>query len=72
MGKTILFSPVGGTDPISQTNCRDGSMLHICRWYKPDTVYLYMSHEMLKFQEQDDRYRYCINELAKLQGRKIK
>ena len=25
----ILFSPIGGTDPIS--NCRDGAMLHICR-----------------------------------------
>ena len=39
MGKRILFSPVGGTDPIR--NCHDGSMLHICRHYKPDIVYLY-------------------------------
>lgn len=29
----VLFSPIGGTDPIS--NCRDGAMLHICRVYKP-------------------------------------
>lgn len=28
MGKRILFSPVGGTDPIKY--CSDGSMLHIC------------------------------------------
>lgn len=27
--KKILFSPIGGTDPIS--NFRDGAMLHICR-----------------------------------------
>ena len=46
MGRIILFSPVGGTDPIAQDNCRDGSLLHICRIYKPDIVYLYMSHEM--------------------------
>ena len=31
--KKILFSPIGGTDPIS--NFRDGAMLHICRIYKP-------------------------------------
>ena len=47
MNKIILFSPVGGTDPISLTNCCDGSMLHICRHYKPDKVMLYMSKEMI-------------------------
>lgn len=71
MRKTILFSPVGGTDPISQNNMKDGSLLHICRWYKPDEVYLYMSKEMLEFQAIDDRYRYCINELSRMQNREI-
>ena len=71
MSKTVLFSPVGGTDPISQNNIRDGSLLHICRWYKPDEVYLYMSKEMLDFQEQDDRYRFCIQKLAEQQSREI-
>lgn len=46
MNRTILFTPVGGTDPISSTNGHDGSMLHICRQYKPDEVVLYMSKEM--------------------------
>lgn len=59
MDKIILFTPVGGTDPISSTNCRDGSMLHICRNYKPDKVIMYMSKEMLENQEADDRYR-CV------------
>jgi CRISPR type III-A/MTUBE-associated protein Csm6 len=68
MSKTILFSPVGGTDPISSTNYRDGSMLHICRVYQPDEVVLYMSQEMLKNQEKDDRYRYCLDHLQKLQN----
>lgn len=51
---TVLFSPVGGTDPIS--NERDGALLHICRIYKPDIVYLYMSKEMLEFHKKDNRY----------------
>lgn len=68
MGKTILFTPVGGTDPISSTNCQDGSMLHICRAYQPDKIIMYMSKEMLEFQEMDDRYRYCIERLGKMQG----
>ena len=47
MNQTILFTPVGGTDPISLNNYHDGSILHICRFYKPDKVILYMSKEML-------------------------
>ena len=70
MGKTILFSPVGGTDPISQTNCYDGAMLHITRRMKPDRIVLYLSKEIIKIQEQDDRYRYALNNLFKLQNRK--
>lgn len=52
MNQTILFTPVGGTDPISSTNCRDGSMLHICRIYKPDKVIMYMTKEMLAYQDK--------------------
>ncbi len=51
----VLFSAVGGTDPIS--NCKDGSMLHICRVYQPDKVYLYLSKEMCAYHDQDDRYQ---------------
>lgn len=60
--KKILFSPVGGTDPIS--NFRDGALLHICRVYQPDIIYLYLSKEMCDFQEKDDRYRYCLKKLG--------
>lgn len=62
MKKTILFSPVGGTDPIKYF--RDGSMLHICRHYKPDVVYLYLSHEMMECHRKDDRYRDAIHRLG--------
>lgn len=63
MSKVVLFSPVGGTDPISETNYRDGSMLHICRHYKPDVVFLYLSAEMVEKHKSDDRYRYFIKRL---------
>ena len=39
--------------------------MHICRIYKPDIVYLYLSKEMCEFQEKDDRYRYCLEQLGK-------
>ena len=71
MNSAILFSPIGGTDPIPQTNFKDGSMLHICRVYKPDKVYLYMSAEILKNHREDNRYIYCLEKLAQLQGRKM-
>lgn len=54
MNKKILFSPVGGTDPIKYFH--DGSLLHISRFYKPDVIYLYMSHEILENHKKDNRY----------------
>lgn len=62
MSKRILFSPVGGTDPIKYL--RDGSMLHICRHYRPDIIYLYLSHEMLEYHRKDNRYIDAINRLG--------
>ena len=69
MSKRILFSPVGGTDPISSTNMHDGSLLHICRYYRPDVVYLYMSGEILENEKKDDRYMYCLHRLDAMQDR---
>lgn len=62
MGRRILFSPVGGTDPIKYSN--DGSMLHICRHYRPDVVYLYLSHEMMEYHRKDNRYLDAIDRLG--------
>lgn len=62
MGRKILFSPIGGTDPIKYL--RDGSMLHICRYYKPDIVYLYLSHEMMEYHRKDNRYMDAIKRLG--------
>lgn len=62
MGKTILFSPIGNTDPIKYWH--DGSMLHIARVYRPDVVYLYLSKEMVVHHEKDDRYVKTLNLLG--------
>lgn len=67
----ILFSPVGGTDPISMNNWHDGALLHICRELQPDKVIMYMSKEILKNHEYDNRYIYCLNKLCEIQGRKM-
>ena len=50
----VLFSPIGMTDPIS--DCRDGSMLHIARKYKPEKIYLFLSKETWEFRNKDGRY----------------
>ncbi len=63
MGKIILFSPIGGTDPISNTNCQDGALIHICRVYKPDEMYLYMSKYIIDNEQKDHRYSYCLEKL---------
>ncbi|MCI9458737.1 MAG: hypothetical protein HFE44_17505 [Oscillospiraceae bacterium] len=58
----ILFSPIGGHDPIATD--RDGSMLHICRKYHPEVVVLYLSAEIARYHRRDDRYRAAIRLLA--------
>ena len=65
----ILYSAVGGTDPIS--NNHDGSLLHICRHRKPDKVYLLVSMEMGMFQKHDQRYTYCIEQLGLMLNHKF-
>lgn len=69
MGRKILFSPIGGTDPIKY--CRDGSMLHICRIYKPEIVCLYLSHEMMENHKKDNRYVESIQRLGKMINHKF-
>lgn len=63
MGKKYLFSPIGNTDPIKYFH--DGSMLHICRHYKPDIIYLYLSKEMMVNHRKDNRYIESIELLGK-------
>ena len=62
MGKKYLFSPIGNTDPIKYLY--DGSMLHICRYYEPDVVYLYLSKERAENHKKDNRYVETLNLLG--------
>lgn len=70
MPERILFSAVGGHDPIA--NFRDGAILHICRIYRPDKVYLYLSSEMLERSRKDDRYRRTLIRLREYLGGGLK
>lgn len=71
MNKKILLSPVGGSDPMPESNDHDGAMIHICRVYKVDKVYMYMSKEILEKHALDNRYVYCLNKLSELIGKNI-
>lgn len=65
----ILFSPLGMTDPIS--GGFDGAMLHICRNYEIDKVYMFMSKEICEISEKDNRYVKALEKLSNKLGRKI-
>lgn len=67
----ILFSPLGGNDPVSEKNFFDGSMIHICRYYDIDKVYLYMTKEIWEKHKKDNRYVFFINKLAEYKNKKI-
>lgn len=71
MTRRVLFSPVGGTDPISADNMMDGSMLHIARKRLPDAVYLYLSKEMIRNQKLDQRYTRALEKLSAATGHHI-
>lgn len=52
----VLFSPVGGTDPLSNDNYQDGAILHIVRNYRPNKIVLFVSREILEKHKKDNRY----------------
>lgn len=69
MGDYILFSAVGGHDPIA--NYHDGAILHICRQYRPKQVYLFLSKEMVERSDRDNRYVDSLERLQKHLNYKI-
>lgn len=71
MNKKILFSPVGGTDPMSETNARDGALLNIARYRKPDIIYLFMSKEIIEKHYADNRYLKCLSWLENVINHKF-
>ncbi|NHM16484.1 hypothetical protein GMI69_07420 [Eggerthellaceae bacterium zg-887] len=76
--RRVLFSPVGSTDPLSKNVLEDGtiahhdgSMLHICRAYKPELVVLYFSQEMQRAEAADHRYTESLQLLGEELGYEI-
>ena len=50
----ILFTCAGTTDPVRGGH--DGGVLHIMRHYRPQKVYLFLSAEMVGFENKDLRF----------------
>ncbi len=66
MAKYVLYSPIGMTDPTR--GFRDGAFIHICRFYKPQKVYLYMSAEVCRLDSLDNRYESYLQKLCEKLG----
>lgn len=49
----VLISAIGTTDPVR--GMRDGGLMHIMRHYRPDAVYLFLSAEMVRLANKDQR-----------------
>ena len=52
--KQILFSCLGTTDPVRGEH--DGPMLHILRWYRPDSAVFFISQEISELDKKDGRF----------------
>lgn len=51
--QSVLYSCIGTTDPVR--GMRDGGLIHILRFYRPEAVYLFLSQEMIRRDREDDR-----------------
>lgn len=49
----VLYSCIGTTDPVR--GLRDGGLMHIMRFYRPATVYLFLSAEIVRRDQEDNR-----------------
>ena len=58
MSEVVLFSPLGTTDPYR--DCYEGAMLHIIRHYNPSCIHLFLSREIEKEEDKDQRYTRAI------------
>lgn len=71
----ILFSPVGNTDPYASGRgafpYSEGSMLHICRNYEPDKIYLYMSRDIADYEELDHRFTRALSMFYKSRNKSV-
>ena len=69
MIEKILFSPIGGSDPINVGH--DAAWLHCCRHYKPDLTVVYLSEQMLRREKNKQMYSLTLKKLNDLIGKDI-
>ncbi len=58
----ILFSPIGGSDPVNARH--DGAWIHCCRHFQPDLTVIYLSKEMLKRENEKKIFSETLNKLC--------
>ena len=64
MSKKVLLTFAGNTDPTRGQH--DGPIIHICRYYKPDKIYLILTKEMEERNEEPyNIYKRAIKENLK-------
>ena len=69
MIKRILFSPIGGSDPVNAGY--DGAWIHCCRHLKPDLTVIYLSAQMLKREKDHQFFSGTLKKLCELTGKEI-
>lgn len=50
---SVLYSCFGTSDPVR--GLKDGGLMHILRFYRPETVYLFLTDEIVKQDKKDQR-----------------
>lgn len=63
---SILYSCFGTTDPVR--GMRDGGLMHIMRFYRPEAVYLFLSKEIVEMDRADQRIQKTFDYIYKNWG----
>lgn len=58
---SILYSCFGTTDPVRGE--RDGGLMHIMRFYRPEVVYVFLTKEMAAMNREDQRVEKMVNHI---------
>lgn len=61
MSDQILFSCVGTTDPVRGEH--DGGLMHIMRHYRPKAVCIFLTPEIAKYDQKDQRYQKMLDHM---------
>lgn len=65
----ILFSPIGGSDPVNAGH--DAAWIHCCRHFQPDLTVTYFSAQMLPRETEKHIFSRTLEKLCKMIGKDI-